>query len=53
MPRLIMITNNQSFPSDLITYLKMVAVSRLQVIRGKIAGAIRFVQDKYIFGVLD
>ena len=34
MPRLIMIINNQSVPFDIITCLKMVAVSRLQVWRG-------------------
>ena len=36
MPRLIMIINNQSVPFDIITCLKMVAVSRLQVLRGRL-----------------
>ena len=54
MSRLIMIINNQTVPFDIITYLKMGAVSMQATgIEGKIAGARRFVQDKYIFGVLD
>ena len=36
MPRLIMVINNQSVPFDIITYLEMVAVSRLQVLRGRL-----------------